>query len=98
MHGITENEVVAVQQMERHDNLAVGAELHSTVEPAMKLVERQRSAFHNPLTVAKRTKIRSASSPQERIGEVKVRPHCCNTLPEDHFHSADAGWVHRGAE
>ena len=42
-----------MQQMERHDDLAVGAELHSTVESPMELVERQRSAFYNPLTVAK---------------------------------------------
>lgn len=51
MCRVPKDKIVVVKHMERHHNLSMCAQLHSTMEFAMELVEGKRSALHNALTV-----------------------------------------------
>ena len=53
MHRVSENEVIAMQNVERHDDLAVRAQLHPTIELPVEFVKRESSAFHNSRTTQK---------------------------------------------
>ncbi len=51
MQRVSEYEVIAMQNVEGHDDLAVRAELHPTIELAVELVECKTPTFHDARTV-----------------------------------------------
>ena len=56
MQWISKDEIIAVQDVKGHDDLAVSPQLHSTIEPPVELVECECSALYSTMTIERRRK------------------------------------------